>query len=511
MQREILNWLQDILPEIRRTGNPEDTMLKFAREHDLQPALLERLAQVFNTAKTVRWLDKSAGADRGASFHIVDGPALVERYTRVEKAAAVRPVAVVTPFPRTRMEKAASAEAKPVTVHPRQMRKEAEAQALEIDLLRQIEFNSVEDARAESIKLARACRSADWASIEADALAIDPQLKEACDFVARALDTERVTYKRASAPTKGLVLDRYNLVEAVHSIGNHLAARKVAAELAEQLEKSAGKSRDRRAAKRTDGEAAVEEAEAPKVPTEQTIREIPVAEDIRGPGVPEIEPPAEEEVPSYGGGPDEPYTDPGQPPPATGMPPGGYQSAQQPPPYHGTRPTAKAPFAWPAGGAPKAPASVGKVSPGKSLLSPLSSALNATNSLKAPGHFLDLAKGALPTRNKVQEKIDTDFKNDVVRTNVERLIATDAVLSEADPQVVVSLANSIRQNSPDVAHDINALRYALREAVQYQSLPTTAVRDLAGIQGTVNKNRADEAQSNERLYSQGIKPKVTKS
>lgn len=53
-------------------------MLKCAKDHNLAPAQLEKLAQVFNTTKTLVGLDKQA--NRGDSFSIVDVPGLVSSY-----------------------------------------------------------------------------------------------------------------------------------------------------------------------------------------------------------------------------------------------------------------------------------------------------------------------------------------------------------------------------------------------------------------------------------------------
>lgn len=53
-------------------------MLKCASEHNLAPAQLEKLAQVYNTAKTLVGLEKQA--NRGDSFSIVDVPNLVANY-----------------------------------------------------------------------------------------------------------------------------------------------------------------------------------------------------------------------------------------------------------------------------------------------------------------------------------------------------------------------------------------------------------------------------------------------
>lgn len=53
-------------------------MLKCAEVHNLSPAQLEKLGQTFNTAKTIVGLEKQA--NRGDSFKIVDVPSLISKY-----------------------------------------------------------------------------------------------------------------------------------------------------------------------------------------------------------------------------------------------------------------------------------------------------------------------------------------------------------------------------------------------------------------------------------------------
>lgn len=85
--KEQIKLLDSILPEIVKTNDPEGQLLKCARKRNLSPALLEKLAQVFNTSKTIVGLKKQA--NRGDSFSIVDVPKLVERYTEYRPGESV--------------------------------------------------------------------------------------------------------------------------------------------------------------------------------------------------------------------------------------------------------------------------------------------------------------------------------------------------------------------------------------------------------------------------------------
>lgn len=77
-QHQLINQLQDIMPEIVETKNPRATMIKCAKKNNLSIAQLEKLGQVFNTYKTLVGLEKQA--TRGGSFSIVDVPDMVAEY-----------------------------------------------------------------------------------------------------------------------------------------------------------------------------------------------------------------------------------------------------------------------------------------------------------------------------------------------------------------------------------------------------------------------------------------------
>ena len=86
MNEQIASWFEELIPEIKETGDPRGTLLKFANEKNLAPALLERLGFIYNTAKTVNYLDKSASSKRGYNFKILDVPSLIEEYTSKQAA-----------------------------------------------------------------------------------------------------------------------------------------------------------------------------------------------------------------------------------------------------------------------------------------------------------------------------------------------------------------------------------------------------------------------------------------
>lgn len=110
-QKKQIQLLESILPDIVRENDPEGVMLKCAKKNNLAPAQLEKLAQVFNTYKTVVGLTKQA--NRGDSFSIVDVPSLVSRYTDYDPAASLSPSAAKVHCKVDKLMKSASAASGP--------------------------------------------------------------------------------------------------------------------------------------------------------------------------------------------------------------------------------------------------------------------------------------------------------------------------------------------------------------------------------------------------------------
>lgn len=85
-QGQAIQVINDLIPEIGRTKDPEGVLLKYAADNNLSPAQLERLGQVFNTAKTISYMEKSAS--RGGSFSLVDTDALLAGYMELDHEPA---------------------------------------------------------------------------------------------------------------------------------------------------------------------------------------------------------------------------------------------------------------------------------------------------------------------------------------------------------------------------------------------------------------------------------------
>lgn len=112
-QKQQIQLLDSIIPDIISENNPEAVMLKCARKHNLAPAQLEKLAQVFNTHKTIVGLKKQA--NRGDSFSIVDVPSLVKEYTTYNPEAVISAESKAIHAKVDKLTKSASVNSEPVS------------------------------------------------------------------------------------------------------------------------------------------------------------------------------------------------------------------------------------------------------------------------------------------------------------------------------------------------------------------------------------------------------------
>jgi len=81
-QNEATNIVFDLMPEFAKR-DPAEVLEKYARQHVLAPAQLERLGNVFNTASTLVQMEKN----KTAAPNLIDVPIMVGRYLKNFKAA----------------------------------------------------------------------------------------------------------------------------------------------------------------------------------------------------------------------------------------------------------------------------------------------------------------------------------------------------------------------------------------------------------------------------------------
>ena len=137
------------------------------------------------------------------------------------------------------------------------------------------------------------------------------------------------------------------------------------------------------------------------------------------------------------------------------------------------------------------------LSAGKKVLSPETYMNQQTkevlqNILKTP---------TLPSVNVKQKKIDTAVEDVSRVSELQRLLLTDPIIGEADPETVVSLYNTLASANPEIVRDRNLLRFALREAIQYDAVPLHTYKDLISM----GKDRASTMQTLEEMEDRRYK------
>ena len=95
-----------------------------------------------------------------------------------------------------------------------------------------------------------------------------------------------------------------------------------------------------------------------------------------------------------------------------------------------------------------------------------------SNILKAP---------IISNTNKRQKEVDVAAEDVSRVTELQRLLLTDPIIGESDPDTVVSLYNTLSKANPEIVKDKNLLRFALREALQYDAVPLHTYKDLISM------------------------------
>lgn len=91
------------------------------------------------------------------------------------------------------------------------------------------------------------------------------------------------------------------------------------------------------------------------------------------------------------------------------------------------------------------------------------------------------------SKNTRQQGIDNAVTDTGRLADLQRLLLTDPIIGEADQDTVVSLYNTLAKANPEVVKDRNLLRFALREALQYDAVPLHTYKDLISM----GKDRVD--------------------
>jgi hypothetical protein len=103
--------------------------------------------------------------------------------------------------------------------------------------------------------------------------------------------------------------------------------------------------------------------------------------------------------------------------------------------------------------------------------------------------------------NKKQMGVDTAVRDVGRVSTLQRLMLSDPIIGEAEPETIVNLYNTLAKANPEIVEDPNLLRFALREAVQYDAVPLHTYKDLISMGKDKVKSELDQHELTNRRYS----------
>jgi len=505
MRQQLITWLiEDIAPEARRIKSAKTAILKFASEHNLATAQVQALGQLYNTAKTLSFMEKSA-ARRGDSFPILDVDDLVNSFLEVsDKKASVTPrfeyddqdggcgIDLPACFAglthnMLRVEAPAPAVLEQNAVKRAWVEKSQSDVTLEF--AKQARFDFQEEMRKAAsdivIKL-RQNPGYPFQEVEADALGLfGDDVKPVMEKLAKYCADDGWPVKRAEAPSDDkLVIDDAGIMPLIESLLDNTFRVKAADEI---LTSSAN----------TMPGSNVNPLTSAKL-VDHDGKEIPLkaATSKSSSDVGTIDPPAIEKKKEQaqmverptdpGGGQQRPKGDSSGPPP--GVPgqamksPGGGKGGGG------------------GGGGGKGDLNTGVFDRASELLDKV---MGGAAKRIAPAAISAFTGGS----NDDQRTVDSGMQDARHIAVLQNLMTTDDILAEADPDQVVQIYNTIRSMSPELAGDVNVMRVLLRSAVQHEGISPF---DLKGILETeLAKQKVDLGQRrlDDSLYSGKSLPK----
>lgn len=466
---QVIKTLESLIPQGAKSG-PESVIVKYASENNLSPAQLERVAQMYNVAMTINFMNKSAS--RGDTFQLIDTVKLMAKYTDTEgeKEASIPNEWEAWLAPDATTSKSASDTGYsnmdfPDIVALAKGQKEeryvetqkdyaypALTSAGVWDTFRKesfdkFELDSVERIIHESEEEYRSCAAKIQDLIQ----------------IKGASFKEMVNDVYLSAPDSVFpVMEKLaNYLKATHCPGNLDAS-------APTLTKNPALVRDRW------GVVEIVEKAASAIETIKASRSyIDMYKEAASAGTqsPPDKKNKNKKSPGNGGG--------GRGRPNSGDNETEYETAFDVSDYDSEIADANKKDERPKVVQPRLSAfdEIKEIS--NAGLDATKKILNPNTYFENVGGFEAKLKAMLPNRvNKTQKAIDMSKGEAANVTTLQRLLITDPIISEADPNTVVSLYNTLQKANPDIASDPNVLRFALREAIQYDAVPMHTYKDF---------------------------------
>lgn len=453
MRQKLIQWLvEDILPEVKTNHDGPGTIVKFAREKNLAPALVEALGQLFNTAKTLTFLEKSA--NRGGTFPILDVPELVQTYTAKEKESV-----------KQASEISLSWEMTADSVHdlPSQFKG-----LLEPDVLQ----TKIEEIPVIRVNAKKAAADRSWAKLQLshaqqDLFNTTEDTRETLDIMAKlARQNSDITFSRFESDARYLYGE--DIVPVVDQVAHYFASSNL------KVARSNSPGSDRLI------------RDYPLLTKLATLRECFDKKSI-----------AEQAVKQASGAMSPETTDPDVMGAAfdmglqgkdntTSMGRDAVNLANRPNPGESKHKPFKNPSSQ-SGRSEDGHGSSGEKGKGHAAGSGsyFGSISDGLDKAVAPvaSYVGERAKKVLDSKDNTEQKhVDTSMDDVHQIAMLQNLMTTDEVLSEADPQRVIETFNTIRHTMPALASDPNVMRVALRSAIQHDGISPFDIKGFLDTQ-----------------------------
>lgn len=469
--------IERLAPQINSSQDPKGTLIKFATDNNLSPAELERLGQVFNSAKTLSHLEKSA--NRGDSYDLLDVEDLVSSFTShetptvVEKSASTQirnGGALPNFFDIETLEKqAGEKELHPVAESI--FRNQRAQQEQELKEFRSEIPTTIHDLKTEVVKMANAIvrdlylsnkdaktvftklAEDSQASVDSNKDAIEFLCKKAFTYFGEVkVDMEKVASRKVVTDTTGLLKqaeEMQDMINVMHELDQIL--KSAAPKFGKKRPKSNVQSDEERKADMnlvntidTEGEIPLDEAISDDTNEEQSNEEAPV-ESPKVVVVPSETTPSS--ILEYI------YSLPAKEP------------KKEKTEYDDTALKNVKGF-------------VDKMydSKVKNLLSVPTSQRGYVNA------GVDKAVASIETAAVIQE------------------LMQDPVISAHTPSTVVGIYNSLAQVNPSMMRDKNVAKFALREALQYEGVTPHTYGQMVEIDKDKSDIAKNELQTRKEIY-----------
>lgn len=464
---EAIAAVREILPEIKRLGSAEAAILNYADTRKLASAQVVKLAQVLNTARTLSFLERHP-EDRSADHPVLDPDALVASYEKMGHTTKQASVSVGAPVQGRviipNFVKAASGLDVPATKvkvetdptylemeareFDKKKRDEVDDAKIESGEAQVLAESDAQEAKKAYAALRERCMDLPFEQIEEDAMLLGCDSPEA-KMVIEKLATDltgfygRPNPRRCTAPdpTRKLAWDRYGVVALIKKVAENEKFYKEARAYADHLKKVAGPA------------GAATQAD----PSQQQREQHGHGGHGGGRGGKDRGKQRDRAGEIFGMAPAPNYDNLFKT--VIKHPKAKDEEAEVP--KFDSLDHASAAIRDALGLYPDAKTQIGSV----------------VGSRDEPGVLSGIFADEAP--HKRQRHIDEKVRDTRHVAALQKIMLTDPILREADPDRLVELYNDISAVKPDIANTPQQLAFQLREALQYGGMPSSSAKTLA--------------------------------